>query len=136
MSLWDFKDNFFFSFLFAAAPVAYGSFQARGQIRAAAAGLPTATAITGLSCICNLHCSSQQLGILNPLNEARGCTCNLMLTILGSFLGLHLWCVEVPKLGVELELQLLAYTTATAMWDLSCVSDLHQSSQQHWIPTE
>ena len=28
------------------------------------------------------------------------------------FLGLHLWHMEVPRLGIELELQLLAYTTA------------------------
>ena len=28
------------------------------------------------------------------------------------FLGPHLWHVEVPKLGVESELQLPAYTTA------------------------
>ena len=28
------------------------------------------------------------------------------------FLGLHLWHVEVPRRGVELEMQLLAYTTA------------------------
>ena len=25
--------------------------------------------------------------------------------------------MEVPRLGVEMELQLLAYTTATAWWD-------------------
>ena len=31
------------------------------------------------------------------------------------FLGLYLWRMEVPRLGVELELQLLAYTTVTAM---------------------
>ena len=31
------------------------------------------------------------------------------------FLGPHLWYMEVPRLGVELELQLLAYTTATAI---------------------
>ena len=29
-----------------------------------------------------------------------------------SFLGPHLWHMEVPRLGVELEVQLLAYTTA------------------------
>ena len=40
----------------------------------------------------------------------------------------------VPWLRVELELQLLAYTTATATWDLSHVCDLHYSSQQCWIP--
>ena len=33
--------------------------------------------------------------------------------------------VEIPGLGVELELQLLAYTTATAAWDLSHICDLH-----------
>ena len=30
------------------------------------------------------------------------------------FLGPHVWHVEVPRLGVEWELQLPAYTTATA----------------------
>ena len=33
------------------------------------------------------------------------------------FLGPHLWHMEVPKLGVKLELQLLAYATATEMQD-------------------
>ena len=37
------------------------------------------------------------------------------------------------QLGVELELQPRAYTTATAMPDLSCVCDLHHRSWQHWI---
>ena len=39
----------------------------------------------------------------------------------------------VPRLGGESELQLPAYTTATAMQDLSRVCDLHHSSQQHRI---
>ena len=30
------------------------------------------------------------------------------------YLGLHPWCMEVPRLGVESELHLPAYTTATA----------------------
>ena len=34
-----------------------------------------------------------------------------------SLLGLHLWHMEDPRLGVELELQLPAYATATAMPD-------------------
>ena len=38
---------------------------------------------------------------------------------------LHLWHIEVPRLGVEFELQLLAYTTATAVPDLSRIWDLH-----------
>ena len=41
--------------------------------------------------------------------------------------------MEFSWLGVELELQLMAYTTATAMWDSSYVFDLHPSSQQQWI---
>ena len=45
----------------------------------------------------------------------------------------HLWHMEVPRLEVELELQLLAYPTATATRDLSHVWDLHQSSWQQWI---
>ena len=44
------------------------------------------------------------------------------------FLGLHSWHMEVPGLGVKLELQLLAYATATAMWDSSHICDLHHSS--------
>ena len=41
--------------------------------------------------------------------------------------------MEVPRLGVELELQLPAYTTATATPDLSRICDLHLSSQQRRI---
>ena len=49
------------------------------------------------------------------------------------FLGLHLWHMEVTRLGVESELQLLACATGTAMPDLSGVCNLHCSSQQHRI---
>ena len=42
--------------------------------------------------------------------------------------------MEVPRLGVESELQLPAYTTATETWDLSHVCDLHHSSQQFQSP--
>ena len=48
------------------------------------------------------------------------------------FLGLHPWHMEIPRLGVKLELQLLACPTAT--WVLSSICDLHHSSQQHRIP--
>ena len=41
--------------------------------------------------------------------------------------------IEVPRLGVEAKLKLLAYITATAMADLSCVCVLHHSSWQHCI---
>ena len=41
--------------------------------------------------------------------------------------------MEVPKLRVESELQLPAYTTVTAMWVPSHVCDLHHKSHQLWI---
>ena len=49
------------------------------------------------------------------------------------FLGPHLRYMEVPSLGVELELQLPAYTTATAARDLNRVFNLHHSSRQRRI---
>ena len=49
--------------LFRAAPAAHGGSQARGLIRAVAAGL---------------HHSSWQCRILDPLNKASNRTCNLM----------------------------------------------------------
>ena len=47
------------------------------------------------------------------------------------FLGLHPPHMEVPRLGVESDLWLPAYTTVTAMWGLSHICDLHHSSPQH-----
>ena len=49
------------------------------------------------------------------------------------FLGPHPWHMGVPRLGVKSELQLPAYNTASVRPDLSCVCDLHHSSQQWWI---
>ena len=50
--------------------------------------------------------------------------------VLFCFLGLHSRHVDILRLGVKLELQLLAYATATAMQDPSCICILHHSSQQ------
>ena len=47
------------------------------------------------------------------------------------FLGSHPWHIKVPRLRVESELQLLAYTIA--MPDPSCVRDLYHSSWQRRI---
>ena len=49
------------------------------------------------------------------------------------FLGPHLRHMEVSRLEVQLELQLLAYATATATQDPSWVCDLHRSSRQRQI---
>ena len=67
----------------------------------------------------------RQHWILNPLDHMR--------TSSGfgggvGLLGPHPCHLEVLRLGVELELQLLAYTAATATPDLSPDCDLHQSS--------
>ena len=58
--------------------MAYGGSKARGEIRAAAAGLTTVTAMPDLSCVCDLHHSTWQGRILNPLSEARDRTRVLM----------------------------------------------------------
>ena len=41
--------------------------------------------------------------------------------------------MEIPRLGMESELQLPAYTIATATRDPSSICDLHHDSQQGWI---
>ena len=48
-------------------------------------------------------------------------------------LGPHPWHMEVPRLGVEWELQPPAYTTATATPDPSHICDIHHSSQQRRV---
>ena len=59
-----------------ATSAAYGNSWARGQIEAAAEAYATAT--PDPSHICNLHHSSWQCRILNPLSEARDWTCVLL----------------------------------------------------------
>ena len=54
---------------FRAASIAYGSSQARSQIRAASGASTTATATKELSLICHLCHGSWQCWILNPLSE-------------------------------------------------------------------
>ena len=41
--------------------------------------------------------------------------------------------IEVPRLVVESELQLLVYATTTATWDPRCICSLYQSFRQCWI---
>ena len=45
-------------------------------------------------------------------------------------LGLQVQHTEVPRLGVEWELQSPAYTTTTETQDQSLIWELHHSSQQ------
>ena len=69
----------FFGLIFSkTAPAAHGGSQARGVIGAVAPAYTTATGTRDLSCICNLHHSSQQRQILSPRSKARDQTRNLM----------------------------------------------------------
>ena len=112
---------FFFSFFFSAAPMAYGSSQARGGIGVVAAGLHHRHSNIRSEPVCDLHHSFQHYCILNPLSKARDQTCILKDTsqILNLqshngnsqevlfflvFLGPYLRHMEVPRLGVELDL--------------------------------
>ena len=87
--LFDFSFFFFFSFLFRATRSAFGESQARGLIRATAAGYTTAIATPDLSHVCDLHHSSQQRRILTPLSEARNQIQNLMFPS-----WIHVQCVR------------------------------------------
>ena len=49
------------------------------------------------------------------------------------FLGLQPQHMEVPRLGVQSELQLPACATAAALWDSSRMGKLYRNSQQHQI---
>ena len=48
-------------------------------------------------------------------------------------LWLHLWHINIPRLGVESELQLPTDATATGSWDLRHICCLKCSLWQHWI---
>ena len=72
---------YFCFLLFRATPLAYGSSQARGRIGAVAASLHTYTTdkeTQDPNCVCDLHHSSRQSWILNPLSKAKGGTLILM----------------------------------------------------------
>ena len=112
-----------------AAPAAYGSSLTKGLIGAAAAGLHHSRGNTGSL----THCvkpgikptSSWTLcWVLNLLNHNG----NFYLPFFFFFLWMQLWHMEVPRLGVKSELQLLPYATATAMPDLSRICDLHSTA--------
>ena len=76
LSFFLIKKNFFL--LFRAAPMAYGGSQARGPVGAKLPAYATATAMQEPSHICDLHHSSQQGQILNPLSEAKDRTRDLI----------------------------------------------------------
>ena len=72
-----------------------------------------------------IHCVSNRAG----LSDVPQLYLFIYLLVFLPFLGLLRRHMEVPRLGVQSELQPLAYTRATATWDPSCIFDLHHSSQ-------
>ena len=76
--LTSFRTDFFFFFLFRAAPEAYGSSQARGWIRTATASLHHSQSNAGYKP--HLQPTQQLVAMLdpNPLSEARDWTCIFM----------------------------------------------------------
>ena len=75
----------------------------------------------------------------HEIDDQKICICSQILehqrniTFSFFFLWPHLWHTEVPRIGVKLELQLHAYSTATATPDPSYNCDLWCSLQQHQI---
>ena len=88
---------FVFCLLFGATLTAYGGTQVRGLIRATAAGLRHSHSNSGsLSHVFDLHHSSQQHCILNPLNEARDWTRLLMVPS-----WIHFHCATLGNLNPQ-----------------------------------
>ena len=81
--------------------------------------------------MCLITLSRISFGKQNSLMLISSCILFYFIFCHLSFLGLHPY--EFPRLGLESELQLSAYATATATGDPSFVCDLPHSSQQHWI---
>ena len=83
-------------------------------------------------CRRRLGLNSQGVGVLWLAEVPKHRLCSpLFFFFFFSFLGPHPKHMEVPRLGVESELQLLACATATAMQHLSRVCDLHCTLWQH-----
>ena len=121
--------------------MAYGNSQARGRIRAAAAGLCHSPSNMGSEPLLRLHGSCSNVRSLThwvrpgiePASSQRLCQVYLFIYLL-LFRPTPARHVDVPRLGVTSDLQLSAYATATAMLDSRCVCNPHHSSWQSWIP--
>ena len=72
------NEHFILFCLFRDTPATYGGFQVRGGMGAVAAGVHHSHSMPNPSSFYDLHHSSEQHGILNPLSKARDQTCILM----------------------------------------------------------
>ena len=143
--LLSFSFSFFMSFVFLGPHPQHMEFPRLGvELELLLLAYTTPTARPDLSHIFDLHHSSWQCQILNSRIEARDRTHNPMVpswihfrcAIMGTtlfFSGPHPQYMEVFLQGVKLELQLLAYTTATETPDPNHICDLYLSLRQPWI---
>ena len=125
---------FFFFCLFRAASVSRLGVESELQPLAYA----VATTTRDLSQVCDLHHSSQQHWILNPLSEARNWTCVLMDTsqicfcwaIMGSTLFFFSFFLFMAYARGQVRAVAEAHATVRATPDLSCICNLCCSLQQ------
>ena len=105
---------------------AYGSSWARNGIWAVAVVDPLTHCMGPGS---HLHCCSWIFFFL-----FKAAAVGFLFVCLFCFLGLHPQHMDVPRLGVELQLKLPSYATATAMPDLSHVrAEGNARSPTHWV---
>ena len=100
--------------------MSYRSSQARDQTRATTTTWATGVTLPSLTCWATRELQKFEHFNQTTLGDS-GFSVVFCFCFCFCFLGLHPQHMEVPRLGVESELQLLAYATATA------------KSQQRWI---
>ena len=93
--------SFFFLLFRATPPVAHGRSQAGVELELQLPAYTTDTAMPDPSCICNLHRSSWQCQVLNPLNKVRYQTRILMDT---SQIHFHCVTAAIPSCSIFLAL--------------------------------
>ena len=109
--------------MFLAVPVAFGNSWAKDQIHGIASTQATTVTVPD-----PLTCSTgRELPTVFVLKKMQCIKC--WRGSVGALRGMKVVCF-LPRLGVKSKPQLLAYDTATAMWDLSCVCNQHHSSWQ------
>ena len=94
--------------------------------------LPPHPAQDGTPASAAIRATTETILILNPLCHSANSNTRFFLSpFCFSFLQLYLQHMEVPRLGVKLELQVQTYTTAIAITDRSHICNPHHSLRQN-----
>ena len=80
-----------------------------------------------------IQCCVYFMCMVFQFHEKLSVSIHNLYSVIFFFLGPHLWHMEFPGLGIKLEVQLPAYTTAIAVPYLSHVCDLLNSLWHCWI---